>query len=246
MKVTGVVERMNGRFYLTDTASRTRLELRGWDLAKFEDKPVQVTGSVILGATTSGGASQVIQVTKIEQLSAKMAAVAGISYGTATGGAAAAGGAASGAAAAGVAVGFGEDVKWPVKISGCLLGENENLYIMMEGKPPASLSYKKEFDSQRWKVVDVKGEMVDGDVEVSEMKASSKIDAKCVELAKKLDLPTPTPPPPPTPAPKATPTASAIASVGGQMVFTVPGLVEVKTTFDEKSGTTTITVVPKK
>jgi hypothetical protein len=114
MQMTGVVESTNGKFFLTDTSSpnKTRVELRGTDLAKFKGKSVQVTGSVILGAAAAGGASQVVQVTKIEQLSAKAkaAGAAGAAGGAAAGGAgAAAGGAAAGGAVAagGAAAGAG-------------------------------------------------------------------------------------------------------------------------------------------
>ena len=98
MQMKGVLESTNGRFYLTDATSKTKAELRGTDLAKFAGKAVQVSGSVIPGAAASGGASQVVQVTKIEQLSSQAAKAAGIGAGA--GGAAVAGGAAAGGAAA--------------------------------------------------------------------------------------------------------------------------------------------------
>jgi hypothetical protein len=102
MQMKGVLESQNGKFFLTDVTSKTRVELRGTDLAKFVGKSVQVTGSVILGAAAASGATQAVQVTKIEQLSSEKAKAAGIGGGAAAGGAAAAG-AAGGAAAAGAA-----------------------------------------------------------------------------------------------------------------------------------------------
>jgi hypothetical protein len=109
MQMAGVLESTNGKFFLTDTTSKTRVELRGTDLAKFKGKSVQITGSTILGATAAGGASQVVQVTKIEQVNAKAAgraagAAAGGTAGAAAGGTAgAAAGGTAGAAAGGTA-----------------------------------------------------------------------------------------------------------------------------------------------
>ena len=134
MQMAGVVESTNGKFFLTDTTSKTRVELRGTDLAKFKGKSVQITGSIIPGAAAAGGASQVVQVTKIEQLSARAAgraagAAAGGTAGAAAGGTAgataggtagtAAGGAA-GAAAAGAGAGatIGGVGVWTVVIVG--------------------------------------------------------------------------------------------------------------------------------
>jgi hypothetical protein len=98
MQLTGVVEFADGKYFLTDTTTNTRVELRGPDVAKFKGKTVQVTGSVILGAAAAGGASEVVQVNKIEQ---KGKAVAGkVGAGAGAAGAGAAGAAAGGAAAA--------------------------------------------------------------------------------------------------------------------------------------------------
>jgi hypothetical protein len=96
MQMTGVLESTDGKFFLTDATSKTRVELRGTDLAKFKGTSVQVTGSVILGAAAAGGASQVVQVTKVEQLNAQAAKAAGLPVGAAVAGA--------GAAAAGTTV----------------------------------------------------------------------------------------------------------------------------------------------
>jgi len=103
MQMMGVLEFANGRFFLTDVTSKTRAELRGPDLVKFAGKSVQVTGSAILGAATTGGASQVVQVVKIELLSAEKAKAAGLPVGAGAGAA----GAAAGAGAAGAAAGAG-------------------------------------------------------------------------------------------------------------------------------------------
>jgi hypothetical protein len=85
MQMTGVLEFADGRYFLTDTTSKTRVEIRGADLVKFRGKSVQIVGSVILGATAAGGASQVVQVTKIELSSqaGKAAALAGAGSGAA-------------------------------------------------------------------------------------------------------------------------------------------------------------------
>ena len=75
MQVTGVLESTDGKFFLTDSCTKTgtRVEVRGTDLAKFKGKTVQITGSIMLGVAVAGGASQVVQVTKIEQLSDRAA-----------------------------------------------------------------------------------------------------------------------------------------------------------------------------
>ena len=93
MQMTGVLEFADGRYFLTDTTSKTRVEIRGVDLVKFRGKSVQIVGSVILGATAAGGASQVVQVTKIELSSqaGKAGALAG-GAGAGSGAAATAGG----------------------------------------------------------------------------------------------------------------------------------------------------------
>ena len=101
MQMKGVVESTDNKFFLTDVTSKTRVELRGRDLAKFKGKSVQVTGSVILGAAAGGGASQVVQVTKIEQLNAQAATAAGLPAGAAVAGA---GAAAAGATVLGIGV----------------------------------------------------------------------------------------------------------------------------------------------
>jgi hypothetical protein len=75
MQVTGVLESTDGKFFLTDSCTKTgtRVEVRGTDLAKFKGKTVQITGSIMLGVAAAGGASQLVQVTKIEQLSDRAA-----------------------------------------------------------------------------------------------------------------------------------------------------------------------------
>ncbi len=98
-QLKGTVESLNGRFFLTDVTTKNKVELRGPDLAKFVNKSVQVTGSLIPGAAASGGASQVIQVIKIEVLSQQTAPAAGLPVG------AAAGTVAAGATTAGIGAG---------------------------------------------------------------------------------------------------------------------------------------------
>jgi len=61
-KLTGVVERQNGAYLLTDLTSNVRFELRGKDLDKFTGQRVEITGSIIPGAVPAAGASQVVQV----------------------------------------------------------------------------------------------------------------------------------------------------------------------------------------
>jgi hypothetical protein len=81
IQMMGVLEFTDSKYFLTDATSKTRVELRGLDLVKFKGKGVLVVGSVIFGATATGGASQVIQVTKIELTSEsrKAAGLVGVS-----------------------------------------------------------------------------------------------------------------------------------------------------------------------
>lgn len=98
MQVTGVLESTDGKFFLTDSCTKTgtRVEVRGTDLAKFKGKTVQITGSIMLGVAAAGGASQVVQVTKIEQLSDRAAKACAPGAVGATGAAGGGGGAAKG------------------------------------------------------------------------------------------------------------------------------------------------------
>lgn len=100
MKMTGVLESADGKYFLTDVTSKVRVEVRGADLAKFKGKTVQITGSIVPGVAAAGGASQVVQATKLEQLTTQAAKAAGVTGGVAAGGAAAGGAVAGGAAAA--------------------------------------------------------------------------------------------------------------------------------------------------
>ena len=84
--MTGVVEVEDGKYYLTDDATKVKVELRGNDLAKLSGKRVHITGAVDSAEAGSAGAAQVVSVA-----SATVAA--------ATVGAAGTGGAAAGAGA---------------------------------------------------------------------------------------------------------------------------------------------------
>ena len=107
--VTGILHIVGSTFVLTDTTANITVELRGGDLAKYIDKPVRVTGSIMGNAKPATGASQVIQVTSIDVASGvKKAAVpttggASASAGAGTG--ATSGSGAGGTAAAGAAAG---------------------------------------------------------------------------------------------------------------------------------------------
>ena len=100
MRMTGVLESADGRFFLTDVTSKVRVEIRGMDLAKFKGKTVQITGSIMPGVAAAGGASQVVQITKVEQVAGGAAAGGAVAGGAAAGGAVAGGAAGAGAAAA--------------------------------------------------------------------------------------------------------------------------------------------------
>ena len=79
VKLTGVVQSDGGSFFLTDSTTGVRMELRGKDLARYAGKQVTFEGSIIPGATPAAGASQVVQVVTIDVLhtAVAVAAVAG-------------------------------------------------------------------------------------------------------------------------------------------------------------------------
>ena len=103
--MTGIEELKDGKYFLTDDTTHVTVQLEGPDLAKFVGKCVEVTGSIIPGATPPSPASQLIQVATIKTTSCRKAA--GWWPGLATGekvaiiGGVAAAGAVAGLAAAG-------------------------------------------------------------------------------------------------------------------------------------------------
>jgi len=103
--MTGIEELKDGKYFLADDTTHVTVQLEGPDLAKFVGKCVEVTGSIIPGATPPSPASQLIQVATIKTTSCRKAA--GWWPGLATGekiaiiGGVAAAGAVAGLAAAG-------------------------------------------------------------------------------------------------------------------------------------------------
>jgi hypothetical protein len=96
--VTGILHVTGSAFFLTDTTANITFELRG-DVAKYANKTVRVTGSIIGNAVAANGASQVIHVTSIDVVSGGKKPAAG----AAGGAGAAAGGLSTGATVAIVA-----------------------------------------------------------------------------------------------------------------------------------------------
>lgn len=91
-KMSGCLVKKGNKYLLTDSASNVTVELQGPDVAKSAGHQVEITGSMIPGATPAAGASQVIQVVTVN------------SVGAACGGKSSAG-AAAGGAAAGISTG---------------------------------------------------------------------------------------------------------------------------------------------
>jgi hypothetical protein len=77
VKLTGVVRSEGGHFFLTDSTTDVKVQLRGDDLARYIGKNVTFSGSVIPGAAAAGGASQVVQVVTINVLHTAAATAAG-------------------------------------------------------------------------------------------------------------------------------------------------------------------------
>jgi hypothetical protein len=66
--VRGCVSEQEGRLLLLDSTTRVSFEIRGQNLERYKDKNVQAIATIISGAKPSSGASQVAQVTRINQL----------------------------------------------------------------------------------------------------------------------------------------------------------------------------------
>lgn len=106
--MTGVEEFKDGKYFLTDSITHVTVQLDGPELAKYVGKCVEVTGSIIPGATPPAPASELVQVARIK------AGSCGASGAGAAGGAAARGGLSTaakvaiigGVAAGGAAVGL--------------------------------------------------------------------------------------------------------------------------------------------
>ena len=96
-KLTGIVKKQGGKYFLTDETTKVTVELRGKGVESMAGKRVEVDGSVDAAATPAQGAAEVVNVQTVTQV-AKGAAAAGA--GSAAGSASAAG-----ATSAGVSVG---------------------------------------------------------------------------------------------------------------------------------------------
>jgi hypothetical protein len=59
-RIAGVLEKKNGKFFLTDTTTSVTFEVQGTDLNKYAGKQVELTGVTVVGATPAPGATQVI------------------------------------------------------------------------------------------------------------------------------------------------------------------------------------------
>jgi hypothetical protein len=74
--VTGVEKLKDGKYFLTDDTTHVTVQLEGADLEKYVGKCVEVTGSIIPGATLASPASQLIQVATIKAGSCRKGAAA--------------------------------------------------------------------------------------------------------------------------------------------------------------------------
>jgi len=81
VKLTGIVKLRDGKYFLTDATSNVTVQLEGAEIAQYVGKKVEITGSVIPGATAHTGASEVVQVTGAQLVGAggAGAAAAGVS-----------------------------------------------------------------------------------------------------------------------------------------------------------------------
>jgi len=96
VSLRGILQKKGGTYLLTDDTTNVTVELRGSDLSNLVGKKVQISGSIIAGATPVAGATEVVNV-------AQSSAVAAAAVGA---GAAGAGAAGTGAAGAGATTGL--------------------------------------------------------------------------------------------------------------------------------------------
>lgn len=99
-KLTGTVQEENGKFFLTDEATKVKVELRGPNLKSMVGKRVRITGTAAPGETPAGDATLVVHVSGSVALAAAAGATAAGGAAAGAGAAGAAGGAAAGAAVA--------------------------------------------------------------------------------------------------------------------------------------------------
>ena len=83
--MTGTEEFKDGKYFLTDDTTHVTVQMEGPDLAKFAGKCVEVTGSIIPGATPLSPASQLIAVATIKASSCRTGAGPGGGAGAAVG-----------------------------------------------------------------------------------------------------------------------------------------------------------------
>ncbi|MGB7760356.1 MAG: hypothetical protein WBL61_11035 [Bryobacteraceae bacterium] len=109
--MTGIEEFKDGKYFLTDDTTHVTVQLEGPDLAKYVGKCVEVTGSIIPGATPPSPASQLIQVATIKASSCRIA-----------GGAVPGGAGAGGAVATGLSTGAKVAIIGGVAAAGVVAG----------------------------------------------------------------------------------------------------------------------------
>jgi hypothetical protein len=76
VKLSGVVQTDGGLYFLTDSTTGVKVELRGDNLARYAGKTVTFSGSMIPGETPASGASEVVQVVTIDVVRSATAAPA--------------------------------------------------------------------------------------------------------------------------------------------------------------------------
>ena len=79
--ITGVVTTKDGKYFLKDLTTGVTVELRGNDLNQYVGKKVDITGSVIPGATPANPATEVVQVGNLHPAAGGGPGTAGLSTG---------------------------------------------------------------------------------------------------------------------------------------------------------------------
>jgi len=103
-QVTGILEKRDNHFMLTDRTAAVTVELQGPGLAREVGHCIEATGALVPSAQPFSPATQVIRVSQVKRCSKEVAAAVAGGAAAGAGAAGAAGAATTGAAAAGMAV----------------------------------------------------------------------------------------------------------------------------------------------
>jgi len=117
--LTGCLEAVSGKYFLTDETTNVKVEVQGNGVEKAAGSRVKMTGATIPGETPAGGAAQLVSATDITKVGSCKKKVAA---GAAAGGGAAGATAGGGAAAGGLSAGAIAAIVGGVSVAGAVVG----------------------------------------------------------------------------------------------------------------------------